>query len=785
MATILSEEFVTYKYVSKLKLIDTDIRLMTKIFNKNTKQNDLLSLVLVTADDMVFGYGHNANGCLGINSASTEVKRCTPVKALCGKNVIKLCSGNRFVVTLTKSGLCYSWGDNKFGQLGLSKNTTSVNKPILIESLKNVFVVDVACGLYHVLLLTNSYDVYAFGSNVTGAIGNGTTFHQMKPYKLTQLEQINCRLASDVIEIATGGWHSASINLKGELFVWGWNQDGQCGMDDCPNNHLIPKRIELSCPFKSVKCGLHHTLALTYDGLVYAFGSNEFGECAQQNKKVCTVPMLVDAIDEPTIEIGTVAKSRISIAFTKNNLFVWGQTNSETHSHQPKKIALSQQIDYNRTLNKILSKFEKHQYCNDHKNISVKFPFERMLITTTESSKQNNLSTIFNNCEETDLIITLNVNNENLNLTNNKIEQKIFVQRILLELYSEFMQLFPKKFCEPTSGGKETGDDIENYLTTTTITIRGNKKKFNQLIVRRDIPFTILYAYLYYQYSNRLILQQSMLIQLLQMCDELNMKTIVDACQLYIMEHYNIENICHLFTIAVKYQLQFMCDYCVQWIDTKIPNDFCWKQMDLNPNRIEHCDLQLLCNNNSNECKYSKRTIYCHKLILYYYGNLYQTLQNGNVFFEKLYMKNHVTSKEQFLLLEQIDFGELCSLKTIEYYIEYLYHRKLKLINMEAIVDLLKFVTIVKHEQLRLFCIEQLSLKLNIENICHFYMKYCADDVQEENIILKELCLKIAGENIATLFVSSDFRRLLLEQGENPLGKFLLNISNYCKLKTI
>jgi alpha-tubulin suppressor-like RCC1 family protein len=60
-----------------------------------------------------------------------------------------------------------------FGVLGNGKIDWQIYKPELNEYLSDKQNIDICCGENHSLVLTNSGEVYAWGGNVDGQIGNG------------------------------------------------------------------------------------------------------------------------------------------------------------------------------------------------------------------------------------------------------------------------------------------------------------------------------------------------------------------------------------------------------------------------------------------------------------------------------------------------------------------------------------------------------------------------------------------------------------------------------------
>lgn len=77
---------------------------------------------------------------------------------------------------VTNTGSVFSWGENEYGQLGYNtpKKSKGVNfdaKPRKIELLAKEFIIDVACGEHHSLVLTNTKNVFLWGSNKYSQLG--------------------------------------------------------------------------------------------------------------------------------------------------------------------------------------------------------------------------------------------------------------------------------------------------------------------------------------------------------------------------------------------------------------------------------------------------------------------------------------------------------------------------------------------------------------------------------------------------------------------------------------
>jgi len=114
----------------------------------------------------------------------------------------------------------WTFGRNRVGQLGSVPPNTSIPWP-MHEARHWVAV---SAGGEHTLALTDQGDVYAWGTNVDGELGNGTTTDSMLPVQVTGLTGITL--------IAAGGSHSLAYRgSDGALFGWGSNAGLQIAQD--------------------------------------------------------------------------------------------------------------------------------------------------------------------------------------------------------------------------------------------------------------------------------------------------------------------------------------------------------------------------------------------------------------------------------------------------------------------------------------------------------------------------------------------------------------------------
>ncbi|GFR66884.1 alsin, partial [Elysia marginata] len=138
-------------------------------------------------------------------------------------------------------------------------------------------------GSQHSLFLTSEGLVFASGSNEAGQLGQGTL-----EVKETASPVLISEIASPVTAIASGANHNAAVTVDGQVYCWGSSSEGQCGtgsLDIMPTPALVP--VEINTGFcqhgvpnpatpvavKSVACGATHTLALSCENEIWAWGA--------------------------------------------------------------------------------------------------------------------------------------------------------------------------------------------------------------------------------------------------------------------------------------------------------------------------------------------------------------------------------------------------------------------------------------------------------------------------------------------------------------------------------
>lgn len=169
----------------------------------------------------LWGYGCNEYGQLGNGAAEFEAFYKEPVKI--AENVISVDKSinNYFTIYLTGDGKLYGMGTSWMGILGGEAGT--VTKPVLLME-------DVSyarAGMESIAALKKDGSVWWWGQyNSTYSTAVMTSQGENKLY-----EESPVKLLDNCIYATTGSWTGAAISAQGELYTWGLNIFGECGVE--------------------------------------------------------------------------------------------------------------------------------------------------------------------------------------------------------------------------------------------------------------------------------------------------------------------------------------------------------------------------------------------------------------------------------------------------------------------------------------------------------------------------------------------------------------------------
>ncbi|GDY11708.1 hypothetical protein LBMAG53_05860 [Planctomycetota bacterium] len=253
--------------------------------------------LMLDSDGQVWAWGDNTYGQCGDN---TTFVRPTAVKVLrsSGANldrVIAIAAGSLHSLAVRDDGTVWAWGYNAQGQLG---DGSTLNRFKAVQVGKNAGgaldkITAVSAGYYHSMALSGDGQVWTWGSDEYGALGDsfaysgivsgavlaGTDFHSPPFFNHFHIP------LSNIIAISAGAWSGYALHANGTVYSWGWGGQGGLGNGGVATMNTATT-VQTSAGVNlsgivSIAGGAYAGYALTSGGLIYSWGANDTGQLAQ------------------------------------------------------------------------------------------------------------------------------------------------------------------------------------------------------------------------------------------------------------------------------------------------------------------------------------------------------------------------------------------------------------------------------------------------------------------------------------------------------------------------
>lgn len=216
----------------------------------------------LNASDVSFCWGDNDFGQLGDGTIVDH--RTTPVSVGGSVTFSRLAAGIAHTCGLTASGQAFCWGSNRRGQLGDGTMGDPKVLPVAVSGDRTF--VQLVAGAHHTCGLTPTGEVYCWGDNRSGELGDGT--------------EVELRLTPVLVDdgrvyryLAAGSHHTCGLDDTGRAFCWGANDNAQLG-DGTIDARRIPTPVSGDDRYVQLAAHYYHTCGLDETGSVFCWGSD-------------------------------------------------------------------------------------------------------------------------------------------------------------------------------------------------------------------------------------------------------------------------------------------------------------------------------------------------------------------------------------------------------------------------------------------------------------------------------------------------------------------------------
>jgi alpha-tubulin suppressor-like RCC1 family protein len=223
----------------------------------------------VTDAGRVYSWGAGGD-LLGNGTADESNPVAKPVVGLEGLRISELVLSQNAVYAITDSGQVYAWGGNLDGELGNGGSEPSATAaPVL--GLEQVVVEKIAVRPWGAYALTSAGQVYSWGRGINGENGNGGFTNNLSAQPVQGLTGVT------IVELDAGSWTGYGVTSTGRVLAWGNGNFGRAG-NGTQQDNLSAKPV-LGLEGVTVQKLVGHPdggFAITSTGALYVWGSQQY-----------------------------------------------------------------------------------------------------------------------------------------------------------------------------------------------------------------------------------------------------------------------------------------------------------------------------------------------------------------------------------------------------------------------------------------------------------------------------------------------------------------------------
>lgn len=224
---------------------------------------------LITANGELFAYGR---GAYGANGDGTKETRELPVKVQfpAGTTIVQVAPGHAYAQALDSDGQVWGWGETQNGRTGTGSFSGHQLTPALVNfpfppGQENTRITQIATGTAHSLALDEDGHVWGWGRSDEDQLTQATPSDAAAPVP------IQVPSASQVVQLAAGEDHSFALTESGELWGWGSNKLSALAQPATVDHLHYPTNLGVP-PTRQVAAGAGFSAVLDDNGNIWHWG---------------------------------------------------------------------------------------------------------------------------------------------------------------------------------------------------------------------------------------------------------------------------------------------------------------------------------------------------------------------------------------------------------------------------------------------------------------------------------------------------------------------------------
>jgi hypothetical protein len=269
-----------------------------------------------------YGYGTANAGYSNWGDGTTNFVRSAP--GIVGGGIISrqmsTAEGNHYLM-LAASGELYSWG---FGYATGHGDLVTRSVPALVPGTLKWR--KISTGYNWTAAISSNGDMYVFGENDSYQLGVGDTIARSTPTILPggrKWKEVQACIGFDFMVRP----YTCAITNDGLLFAWGSNSFGQLGVGDT-DSRSTATYVPHGRPWVKIGSTNGATFAIDDIGDMYAWGNNENYQLGLGDTDPRSTPTLIPGGKKWKSVTSSYTSGSVLAIDSGNNLYAWGQNNS-------------------------------------------------------------------------------------------------------------------------------------------------------------------------------------------------------------------------------------------------------------------------------------------------------------------------------------------------------------------------------------------------------------------------------------------------------------------------
>jgi alpha-tubulin suppressor-like RCC1 family protein len=168
---------------------------------------------------------------------SRDTHCAVPTLVSSGHIFQRITSGTYVDCAIDAGGAAWCWGDNTYGTLGDGADGSSYAAAPVQVQLPGITVL-ISSGAAHACAVTADSFAYCWGLNMGGELGDGT-FGAVSPIPVRVVGE------HQFARLSAGGFHTCGITASLQVFCWGSNGSGELGQPSSFTQGDIPVAVSI------------------------------------------------------------------------------------------------------------------------------------------------------------------------------------------------------------------------------------------------------------------------------------------------------------------------------------------------------------------------------------------------------------------------------------------------------------------------------------------------------------------------------------------------------------